>query len=147
MTWFRNYRNIDPKFLFYWIISPQGKEILSFAKIGSTQEAYTIAKLKNLEILLPPFPEQLAIKKLLTSFDNKIELLREQNKTLEATAQTLFQEWFGKYTVDDELPEGWRVGKITEIIKREPVSYKCDKKDLDPKGLVPIIDQGSNGLY
>jgi len=48
LTWFRNYKDIVPKFLFYWIISPQGKETLFNAKIGSTQEAYTIAKLKML---------------------------------------------------------------------------------------------------
>ena len=147
LTWFRKYKNLNPKWLFYWITSPQGKETLSFAKIGSTQEAFTIAKLKNLEILLPPLPEQIAIASVLSAFDDKIELLREQNKTLEEMGQVIFGEWFGKYGVDNELPEGWRVGKITEIIKREPVSYKCEKKDLDPKGKTPIIDQGSNGLY
>jgi len=90
---------------------------------------------------------------MLSGFDDKIELLREQNETLEKTAQTIFQEWFGKIgnnggcSVQDELPEGWRVGKIMEIIKREPVSYKCDKKDIDTNGIVPIIDQGTNGLY
>lgn len=80
---------------------------------------------------------------MLSSFDAKIELLREQNETLEMTAQTIFQDCFGRYSVEspEELPEGWRVGKITEIIKREPVSYKCDKKDLDPNGATPIIDQ------
>lgn len=41
--------------------------------------------------------------------------MREENKTLEQTAQTIFQEWFGKYSVDSELPEGWRVGKLSEI--------------------------------
>jgi type I restriction enzyme S subunit len=39
----------------------------------------------------------------------KIELLQAQNKTLETTAQTIFKEWFGKYKIGDELPEGWRV--------------------------------------
>jgi len=34
---------------------------------------------------------------------------------LEATAQTIFKEWFGKYKVDSELPEGWRVGKIKDF--------------------------------
>jgi type I restriction enzyme S subunit len=48
--------------------------------------------------------------------DEKIELLREQNKTLEEMGQVIFQEWFGKYGVDDELPEGWRVGKLGEVV-------------------------------
>ena len=61
--------------------------------------------------------------------------------------QELFKERFGKWKVGDELPEGWRVGKITEIIKRETISYKCDKKDLEDKGKTPILDQGTTGLY
>ena len=61
--------------------------------------------------------------------------------------QELFKERFGKWKVGDELPEGWIVGKITEIIKRETISYKCDKKDLDDKGKTPILDQGTTGLY
>jgi type I restriction enzyme S subunit len=32
-----------------------------------------------------------------------------------STAQTIFKEWFGKYQIGDELPEGWRVGKLSEI--------------------------------
>jgi len=126
LTWFRNYKDIEPKFLFYWIISPQGKETLSYAKIGSTQEAYTIAKLKMLPCVIPQAPEQRAIAAVLSSLDDKIELLREQNKTLEATAQAIFKEWFVNFNfpgatgkmIDSELgeiPEGWRVGKIEEL--------------------------------
>ena len=101
------------------------------------------------EILLPRLLEQQAIASVLSAFDNKIELLREENKTLEEMGQTIYKEWFGGYSVEkpEELPEGYRVGKITEIINREPVSYKCDKKDLDSKGKTPIIDQGADGLY
>lgn len=115
----------------------------------SVQKVINTRQLEEISISLPSLPEQKAIASLLSSFDDKIELLREQNKTLETLGQTIFQEWFGKYSVDEpeSLPEGWRVGKITEIIKRKPVSYKCDKKDLDPNGRTPIIDQGSNGLY
>ena len=63
---------------------------------------------------VPP-QEQKAIAKVLTAFDDKIELLQAQNKTLEAMAQTIFKEWFGKYQVGDELPEGWRVGKFERL--------------------------------
>lgn len=49
---------------------------------------------------------------MLSSFDHKIELLRTQSETLEKIAQTIFQEWFGKYEVEDDLPEGWKVGKL-----------------------------------
>ncbi|SSC10193.1 Type I restriction-modification system, specificity subunit S [thiotrophic endosymbiont of Bathymodiolus puteoserpentis (Logatchev)] len=83
---------------------------------GSASQA-NISKndLLNIPINLPPLPEQVAIAKILTVFDDKIELLQAQNKTLETTAQTIFKEWFGKYQIGDELPDGWRVGKLSEI--------------------------------
>ena len=65
-------------------------------------------------IHLPPLPEQQAIAAVLSSFDDKIELLRAENQTLEQMGQELFKERFGKWKVGDELPEGWRVGKLGE---------------------------------
>jgi type I restriction enzyme S subunit len=99
---------------------------------GSTIKNVGLAQLRNYSFLLPPLPEQKAIASVLSSFDDKIELLREQNKTLEEMGQTIFKEWFlpsrqagGKYGVDDllaedsaqagDLPEGWRVGKLGEV--------------------------------
>ena len=67
------------------------------------------------EINLPTLQEQKAIAKVLTAFDDKIELLQAQNKTLETMAQTIFKEWFGKYHIGDELPEGWRVGILDDL--------------------------------
>jgi type I restriction enzyme S subunit len=61
--------------------------------------------------------EQKAIAAILTAFDDKIENLQAQNKTLESIAQTIFKEWFGKYQIGDDLPEGWRVGKLGEVVK------------------------------
>ncbi len=85
---------------------------------GSTFPNVSKNQLENIEILLPPLPEQKSIASILTSFDNKIELLQAQNKTLEELAQTLFKEWFGKYKVGDELPDGWRVGVIEDLTVR-----------------------------
>lgn len=116
ITRFHNFKDVSPKWLFYRIISPIGKEILSHAKIGSTQQAYTIISLKQLPIHLPPLPEQQAIAAVLSAFDDKIELLRAENQTLEQMGQELFKERFGKWKVGDELPAGWRVGKLGEII-------------------------------
>ncbi|OBX25558.1 hypothetical protein A9996_09355 [Gelidibacter algens] len=63
--------------------------------------------------------------KVLTAFDDKIENLRAQNETLEQTAQTIFKEWFGKYQIGDELPEGWKTFKLSELVKSiNGYSYK-----------------------
>jgi type I restriction enzyme S subunit len=71
--------------------------IQSIAYGTSTQPNIQINVLLGYEFTAPPLPEQKAIAKVLTAFDDKIELLQEQNKTLETMAQTIFKEWFGKY--------------------------------------------------
>tara|TARA_B110000027_G_scaffold71312_1_gene76069 strand:- start:891 stop:2165 length:1275 start_codon:yes stop_codon:yes gene_type:complete len=81
----------------------------------SAQQNIGKDEINNMDLFLPPLPEQKAIAKVLTVFDDKIELLQAQNKTLETMAQTIFKEWFGKYQIGDELPEGWRVGKLGDI--------------------------------
>lgn len=105
---------INRNFIFYWA---SGKDF-SDVTTGSAQPQITISALSKKEILLPPLLEQQAIASVLSAFDDKIELLREQNKTLEEMGQVIFQEWFEKYGVEDELPEGWRVGKLGEAGKQ-----------------------------
>ena len=61
---------------------------------GSAQPQLPIRDLKTISILLPPLPEQKAIAEVLSSLDDKIDLLQKQNKTLENTAQTLFRKYF-----------------------------------------------------
>lgn len=110
---------IDYRFL-YNIISSDvfNRHIQSIAYWTSTQPNIQIQSLLNFTLKLPPLPEQQAIAKVLSSFDDKIELLREQNETLEKIWQEIFKEWFGKYKVWDELPEGWRVYEFKSIVKQ-----------------------------
>lgn len=97
------------------LLSGKEREIEFLAEGTTGQTELPRTSLGLLQINLPPLPEQKAIAKVLTAFDDKIELLQAQNKTLETMAQTIFKEWFGKYQVGDELPEGWRVGRLGEI--------------------------------
>ena len=106
---------ILPKYLLCYL---QQKRIISFVNNSTSQSAQpniNLQQIADISIVLPPLPEQKAIAKVLTAFDDKIELLQAQNKTLENMAQTIFKEWFGKYQVGDELPEGWRVGILDDL--------------------------------
>lgn len=115
---FVNLKNLDSKFLYYFLISRDGQGEIAKNTVGAVQKKLPIYGVQNIKISLPPLPEQQAIASVLSAFDDKIELLREQNKTLEEMGQTIFQEWFGRYSPDrpEELPEGWRVGKLGEVV-------------------------------
>ena len=115
----------DNTFLFYNL--SLNKRSLTDLNIGAAQPSIKVGDLLNIELNLPPISEQRAIAAVLSSLDDKIELLREQNKTLEATVQAIFKEWFVNFNfpgatgkmVDSELgeiPEGWKVDRLSEII-------------------------------
>lgn len=102
----------DSRFIFFHLLNRYSE--IEWMANGAAQQNLSVGVLKELKILLPPLPEQRAIADMLSSLDAKIELLREQNEILEKTAQTIFHEWFGRYSV--ESPEEWRVGKLGEVI-------------------------------
>lgn len=83
---------IDEKFN-YQLFKYLKKDFGTFAT-GSAQPQLPIRDLKEMSFLLPPLPEQKAIASVLSSLDDKIDLLHRQNKTLEAMAETLFRQWF-----------------------------------------------------
>jgi len=112
-----NKNTLFNKWLFY-NLSYRYKELRFISESNSVRGSITTKMLSSLiKLKLPPLPEQKAIANVLTAFDDKIELLQAQNKTLETMAQTIFKEWFGKYQIGDELPEGWRVGTIGELVE------------------------------
>jgi type I restriction enzyme S subunit len=86
---------LDAQFLRYYFVSPaMQNEMLSMAGIGATRNALTKGMIESFEIPLPPLPEQKAIAHILGSLDDKIELNRRMNETLEGMAQALFKSWF-----------------------------------------------------
>ncbi|MBI4803342.1 MAG: restriction endonuclease subunit S [Elusimicrobia bacterium] len=104
LTWFKDFKceHILPQYLYFWTRSKQGKRQLLDSSIGSTQQAFTIAGLKQVYIELPPLAEQKAIAKILGDLDEKIAINNRMNKTLEAMGQALFKRWF----IDFEFPNG-----------------------------------------
>lgn len=107
---------LHTKYLYNFFKSRYFKWLIKGRTEGSVIPHLYQRDFKEMMIPLPSFEEQKAIAKVLTAFDDKIELLQAQNKTLEAMAQTIFNEWFGKYQIGDELPEGWRVDSIDNLI-------------------------------
>jgi len=105
----------EPLFIYYYLTSTDIVEILDVIADGSTS-AYPSLKpsdIENLDISLPPLPEQKAIASVLSSLDDKIDLLHRQNKTLEAMAETLFRQWFV-----EEAEEGWDAVSLEDVTTR-----------------------------
>ena len=133
----------DPSYLYYYFCSPSGLHRLDTIRRQVAVAGITGRDLSGLEIPAPPLAEQRAIAHILGTLDDKIELNRRMNATLEAMAQALFRSWFvdfdpvrakmdGRDTglpkdVADlfpdrlrdselgEIPEGWSVGTLGDI--------------------------------
>ena len=86
---------LDPRFLYYWMNGPDFMEQAGAVK-GQTDMAdyVSLRDQREMRITLPTIDEQRAIAHILGSLDDKIELNRRMNKTLEAMAQALFKSWF-----------------------------------------------------
>jgi len=119
---------LNNNFLKYYFESNFFQKTLHNYAGGSTRAYIGITKQLDLPLILPPFPEQKAIAKVLTAFDDKNELLQAQNKTLETMAQTIFKEWFGKYQIGDELPEGFMLDSLGKVVKIKQGKYVKSEK-------------------
>ncbi len=91
-----NREKVNPKFLYYFFKSRIGRhELLKNAsQVGTPGIGQPLSSLKSIELKLPSKKEQDEIDKILTSIEEKIELNRETNQTLENIAQAIFKSWF-----------------------------------------------------
>ena len=91
----RDHGLIDPRFLFYWM---SGREFFVQFKgvAGQTDmaEYVSLRDQRSMRLTLPPLPEQHTIAHILGTLDDKIELIRRMNETLEEMARALFKSWF-----------------------------------------------------
>ena len=86
---------LDPKFLYFYLASPQMQaEMLSLAAVGATRNALTKGMIENFIVPAVSIEVQRAIAGILGSLDDKIELNRRMNVTLEAMARVIFKNWF-----------------------------------------------------
>ena len=133
-------------FLFYLL--KHNVEYLKSQSSGTTFGELAGSTLKSLSFLFPPPPEQKAIAEVLSSLDDKIDLLHRQNKTLEDMAQTLFRQWF----VEEEAV-GWEekpLGETVDIsIGRTPPrkEFQWFEKDQGDWKWISIKDMAESGIY
>ena len=144
-----------PEFIVAYFKTPEGQhELLANAsQVGVPSIARPVTYLRSIEIPIPPIQEQRDIAHILGTLDDKIELNRRMNETLEAMAQSLFKSWFvdfdpvrakmeGRNTglpkplanlfpnrlTESELgliPEGWDFGTLGDIAALNPESWNA----------------------
>lgn len=149
LTWFKNFRNLNSHYLQYWLESPEGKAQLRKSEIGSSQSAYTIANLKEMQISLPLIDEQLSVVRYIKRYDNLIANNNRRIAILEDMAQSLYHEWFVSFRYPNyqdnldadgnpklidsplgKIPEGWEDKPLGELIEFKRKTIK--------KGSVPV---------
>jgi type I restriction enzyme S subunit len=94
-------KDFDKRYIKYCFKS----EDIKFQMYGKTndtvQPTLNLSSLKSLVLSIPSLPEQKAIAAVLSSLDDKIDLLYRQNQTLEAMAASLFRQWFVEESQED----------------------------------------------
>lgn len=163
-------REVDPRFVMYYLGSREGKAALGAQTMGSVQQVINLRDLRNVQIPLPGEREQRAIVAVLGGLDDKIELNRRTNQTLEAMARALFKSWFvdfdpvrakseGRapagmdpdtaalfpYRIIGDMPEGWQrraFGDVCTKVATGPFGSSIKAENFVPAG-VPVI-RGQN---
>ena len=92
----------------------------------SAQPGISVKTLSTQTVCLPSIDTQRRIASILTSLDDKIDLLRRENATLEAMAETLFRQWFV-----EEAKEDWEEGIVSDLIEFNP-TRKLAKGSIAP---------------
>jgi len=167
-------RRVDPRFVFYFFRSELGRQALlqHASTVGTPGIGQPLTSLRSIRVPVPPLPEQRRIAHILGTLDDKIELNRRMNETLEEMARALFKSWFvdfdpvrakaeGRDTglpphladlfpdrlVDSELgeiPEGWRQGLLSELVVdlRDSVSPLLTPGEVFEHFSIPAFDDG-----
>jgi type I restriction enzyme S subunit len=155
VTRLRETNHIKARYLRYVIGSRAFTEHVLAVQTGTAVPHISGGQIKAFEFLLPPLPTQEAVTSVLGALDDKIELNRRMNETLEAMARAIFKDWFidfgptrakmegrAPYLApdiwslfpdrldDDGKPERWRTGKLGDVAKQ--VGQTVSPETLDP---------------
>jgi len=136
-------KEFDGQFVSYFLKSPDYWEyirgVLGDKSAQPNASASTIAQVR---VNYPPLPEQRAIAGILGTLDDKIELNRHMNRTLESMARAMFHQWF----VENEDVGDWEVVPLPEIIEVNP-ARSLKKGDIAPYlDMANMPTQGHRGI-
>jgi|CXWL01.1.fsa_nt_gi type I restriction enzyme S subunit len=130
----RGTERLDTRFLKYVIGGQAFTEYVLAIQTGTAVPHISGGQIRSFEFLLPPIPEQRAIAHILGTLDDKIELNRRMNETLEAIARALFKSWFMDFDPVRAKAEGRDPGLPKHIADLFPDSFEDSELGKIPKG-------------
>ncbi|NMA31184.1 MAG: restriction endonuclease subunit S [Candidatus Methanofastidiosa archaeon] len=148
---FRGKENISDTDFVYYLMRSDYVRNNAIQMMSGTSGRQRVEKsaLEELEIQVPDLITQKEIAQILSSLDDKIELLKQMNQTLEDIAQAIFKEWFVDFNFpgfDGELveglPKGWRMGKFEELTDIK-TGKGLKRSEFKIDGKYPVV--GANG--
>lgn len=135
---------LDRKYLYFYLKTPSVYSYLRGGQSSSTMPAITFGLMSSLDIKIPPLPTQKKIAHILSTLDDKIELNRKMNQTLEAMASAIFKSWFvdfdpvhAKLTCKDENDLetiAKELGMSKAILDFFPNEFEESELGMIPKG-------------
>ncbi|TWO30674.1 hypothetical protein E1J38_014640 [Seonamhaeicola sediminis] len=126
-------KEINSRFLSYFFQQKSFRDYIINIAVGATMPSINTGILKTIPISYPPLEEQRSIATILSSLDDKIDLLHRQNQTLEQMAETLFRQWF----VEEEN-ESWRELKLENVLNVVS-GFNHKQEELDEPGQGNIL--------
>ena len=166
---------VYPPFLRWLVRGPEWwEQIGKFLNVGAVFDSLRCADVPNFELRIPPISEQRAIAHILGTLDDKIDLNRRMNETLEAMARALFKSWFvdfdpvrakaegrdpglPRYLADlfpdsfqdselGEIPKGWNVGRFGDVVEqlRDQENPLLSPEALYHHFSLPAFDEGQS---
>jgi type I restriction enzyme, S subunit len=131
---------VNPKFLSFYFSQESFKDTIRMIAVGATMPSINTEILSTVDVAFPPLPEQCSIAGVLSSLDDKIDLLHRQNKTVEGMAATLWWKMFV-----EEAGPNWKKGKLGDIaeinplrsIKKGAIAAYLDMSNMPTNGPFP----------
>jgi type I restriction enzyme S subunit len=123
----------DERFVYYFLQQFGLKRYNS----GSAQPSLNRNFIHPIQVSVPPLPEQHAIAHILGTLDDKIELNRRMNETLEAIARAIFKSWFVDFDPVRAKAEGRDPGLPKPLADLFPNSFQASPLGMVPEGWLP----------
>lgn len=149
LIWLKDFcKEINSKYIYFWLDSKFGLESIYIRSIGSAQPALTIDLVKKYKMFFPTKNIQDKIANILSRYDEAIENNNKRIKLLEQMAQNLYKEWFVRFRFpgyencefENGIPVEWHQGRLSELLEfKRGKNITADEME---DGDVPVISAG-----